>query len=39
MEMIDFACRSDQPIDTLMAESLRTEAMRVRFEAILTPHF
>jgi hypothetical protein len=37
LKMVDYACRAEKPIDAALAEALRTEAMRVRFAAILVP--
>jgi hypothetical protein len=37
LEMVDFACQADKPIDASQAEALRTESMRVRFAAVLAP--
>jgi hypothetical protein len=39
LEMVDFACQSDKPIDASQARTLRTEAMRVRLAAVLAPNF
>ena len=38
LEMLDFASAAGKPIDASLAESLRAEAMRVRFAAVLAPH-
>jgi hypothetical protein len=37
LEMVDYACHADNPIDVSLAEVLRAEAMRVRLGAVLAP--
>jgi len=37
LEMIDYACLAEKPIDGSLAEALRAEAMRVRLAAVLRP--
>ena len=37
LEMIDYACNAEKPIDASLAEALRSEAMRMRLEAVLAP--
>jgi hypothetical protein len=35
LDMVDFACQSDKPIDASLAKDLRTEGMRIRLKAVL----
>jgi hypothetical protein len=38
LEMVDFACQADRPIDAKLARTLRAEAMRVRLAAVMAPN-
>jgi len=35
LEMVDYACQAEAPLDAALAEKLRAEAMRARLAAIL----
>jgi hypothetical protein len=37
LEMVDYSCNAQRPVDASLAEALRREAMRVRMETVLSP--
>jgi hypothetical protein len=37
LEMVDYACRADNHFDASLAETLRSEAIRVRLGTVLSP--